>query len=53
MIRIAPQTQTSILPAYSVISHHTPQKTDYDLDQISTKLPDSLQLAFDSIIIKV
>ena len=36
-----------------LISHYAPAQTDYSLDKISAELPDGIELAFDSIIIKI
>ena len=36
-----------------LISHHAPERTDYDLNQISAELPDGIELAFDGMVIEI
>ena len=36
-----------------LITHHAPERTDYELDKISSGLPDGIELAFDGMTIEI
>jgi ribonuclease BN (tRNA processing enzyme) len=36
-----------------LITHHAPERTDYELDKINSDLPNDIELAFDGMTVEV